>query len=239
MYGHHSTFSVGPPASAETAVGIAPRVSLPLPLLQLNEQLEARTPADIIRWAADIFDRRLCLTASFADTLLIDVATSVVPDVEVLFLDTGFHFPETLETMRTATAQYRLNLTVLRPQREQANVWRDGTTSCCEARKVVPLDKALRARGGAWLSGLRRTDSPERADTPIVQRDRRGLIKINPLAAWTHDEVDRYLASHPVLANPLAAQGYESIGCWPCTEPSAGRQGRWSGEAKTECGLHL
>lgn len=235
MYGHHSTFSVGPPAASETAVGIAPR----LPLPQLNEQLEAQTPAQIIRWAAETFDRSLCLTASFADTLLIAVATSVVPDVEVLFLDTGFHFPETIDTMHKATAHYDLNLTVLRPPREQANVWRDGPTSCCEVRKVLPLDDALRARGGAWLTGLRRSDSPERADTPIVQRDRRGLIKINPLAAWTDHDVDEYLSSHAVLANPLTAQGYESIGCWPCTEPSEGRQGRWAGEAKTECGLHL
>lgn len=205
-----------------------------------NAELEAASPDEIVRWAVDRFGRRLALTASFAETTLIDIATRVDPDVHVVFLDTGFHFAETLSTVRRAMERYRLNLSVLRPDPDAADVWADGTDACCAARKVAPLDRFLRGHADAWLSGLRRADHPDRADARIVSIDRRGLVKVNPIAAMTDDEYAAYADEHDVLVNSLHLDGYASIGCWPCTEPSTdGRAGRWAGSGKTECGLHL
>jgi phosphoadenosine phosphosulfate reductase len=206
---------------------------------RLNERFESARPDEIIRWAHEQFGHRLALTASFADTTLIDLATSVAPDVEVIFLDTGFHFAETLNTVRRAMERYSLNLTVLRPPADAADVWAHGSDGCCEARKVAPLDRYLTGHVDAWLSGVRRADSDDRQDAAIVSIDRRGLIKINPMANMTDDEYDIYIAEHDVVVNTLQFDGYASIGCWPCTEPSSdGRSGRWGG-AKSECGLHL
>jgi phosphoadenosine phosphosulfate reductase len=120
--------------------------------------------------------------------------------------------------------------------------WKIDTDGCCAARKVAPLEEALAGRD-AWMSGLRRADDPSRAETPIVSRDRRGLVKVNPLATWSDADVDAYVAEHDVVTNPLLQRGYPSIGCWPCTRPVGpgedARAGRWSGSTKTECGLHL
>lgn len=208
-------------------------------LAELNDRFETATPGEIVRWAAARFGRRLAMTASFADTTLIDIATSVAPDIEVLFFDTGFHFAETLNTVRRAMERYALNLTVLRPAADAPDVWAHGSASCCAARKVDPLDSYLPLHADAWLSGLRRADDPGRSDAPIVSIDRRGLVKVNPLATMTDDAYEAYVAEHDVLVNTLRLDGYASIGCWPCTEPSTdGRAGRWGG-TKTECGLHL
>jgi phosphoadenosine phosphosulfate reductase len=206
---------------------------------RLNRRFESARPTEIIRWAHEQFGQRLALTASFADTTLIDLATSVAPDVEVIFLDTGFHFAETLNTVRRAMERYSLNLTVLRPPADADDVWAHGSDGCCEARKVAPLDRHLTGHVDAWLSGVRRADSDDRRDAPIVSIDRRGLVKINPMANMTDDEYDAYVVEHDVVVNTLQYDGYASIGCWPCTEPSTdGRSGRWGG-AKSECGLHL
>ncbi len=208
----------------------------------LNERFEAAHPETIIRWAVDAFGDSLCLTTSFQDTLLVDLATGVDPEVEVVFLDTGFHFAETLRVARRAQARYRLNLRVERPDADAADVWADGQAACCGSRKVELLDRALAGRA-AWMSGLRRDDGPQRARTPIVEVDRRGLVKINPLAAWPAAEADRHVAEHDVIRNPLFADGFTSVGCWPCTErpldETDPRSGRWADSAKTECGLHL
>jgi phosphoadenosine phosphosulfate reductase len=180
--------------------------------------------------------------ASFADTLLIHIATEVEPDIEVVFIDTGLHFAETLATVRRAMERYSLNLTVLQPTSGASDVWANGSESCCAARKVAPLERFLSARADAWMSGLRRDDGGGRASTPIVGRDRRGLVKINPLAAWSRDELERFSIANDVLINPLSFEGYPSIGCWPCTESASGddlRAGRWAGSGKSECGLHL
>lgn len=208
-------------------------------LVPLNRHLDGVGPADIVAWASQRFGRRLAMTASFADTTLIDIATSVDPDIEVIFFDTGFHFAETLNTVRRAMERYSLNLTVLRPAADAPDVWAHGSDACCAARKVDPLDSYLPRHADAWLSGLRRADSAARADAPIVSIDRRGLVKVNPLANMTDVEYEAYVADHHVLVNTLQLDGYASIGCWPCTEPSTdGRSGRWGG-SKTECGLHL
>jgi phosphoadenosine phosphosulfate reductase len=182
----------------------------------------------------------LVLTASFADTTLIDVAVRVAADIEVVFLDTGFHFAETLSTVRRAMERYALHLTVLRPPADAPDVWVDGQEACCADRKTSPLDRFLTEHADAWLSGVRRADGPDRADAPIVSLDRRGLVKVNPLATMDDRQYSAYVERHDVLVNTLHLDGYASIGCWPCTEPCAeGRGGRWAGTAKTECGLHL
>jgi phosphoadenosine phosphosulfate reductase len=205
-----------------------------------NNRLADATPTEIVRWANDRFGRRLVVTASFAECTLIDIATAVDPDIEVVFLDTGFHFAETLDTVRRAMERYALNLTVLRAEAHVADVWARGTEACCNARKVEPLDRHLAHRADAWLSGLRRADHPDRASVPIVSIDRRGLVKVNPIAAMTDAEHAAYIDVHDVLVNTLRPDGYASIGCWPCTERATdGRSGRWAGSGKTECGLHL
>ena len=147
-----------------------------------NRALDGATPDEIVGWALDTFGTRLVLTASFADTTLIDIATRVDPDIEVVFLDTGFHFAETLNVVRRAMERYSLNLTVLRPQPDAADVWASGTKACCDARKVEPLERYLVGHADAWLSGLRRADDAGRAEAPIVSVDKRGLIKVNPMA---------------------------------------------------------
>jgi phosphoadenosine phosphosulfate reductase len=205
---------------------------------RINSALEGVGPAEIVRWAHGRFGGRLKMTASFADTTLIDIATGVAPDIEVVFLDTGFHFAETLNTVRRAMERYALNLTVLRPAADAADVWEHGSDACCAARKIDPLADYLPRHADAWLSGLRRADSTERADAPIVSIDARGLVKVNPMANMSDDEYAAYIVEHDVIVNTLAYDGYASIGCWPCTEPSADRSGRWGG-AKSECGLHL
>ena len=232
-----------PPSAVvpETPVAMRRRSALDAAEIDaVNVELERSTPQEIVRWALDTFGKRLVMTASFSDTTLIDIATSVDPDVEVVFLDTGFHFAETLNVVRRAMDRYSLNLTVLRPEANAVDLWATGTAACCEARKVGPLDRYLVGHADAWMSGLRRADDPGRADKPIVSVDKRGLVKIYPLAAMSDDEHARYVAEHDVLVNPLHHEGYASIGCWPCTEPSVdGRSGRWAGSDKTECGLHL
>lgn len=207
---------------------------------ELDARFAHAEPHEIVRWAHRQFGRRLAMTASFADTMMIHLATSVDPDVSVIFLDTGFHFSETLATVRRAMERYALNLTVLRPDGDAADVWERGTEACCNARKVEPVDRHLATHADAWLSGVRRADDPVRANTPIVSIDRRGLVKINPIAAMTDDEYGAYVVGNDVIVNPLRFDGYASIGCWPCTEPATdGRSGRWAGTGKTECGLHL
>ena len=200
-------------------------------------RLDGAPAHEIVRWAVGRFGTGLSATTSFADTVLVDVAMSVEPDLDVVFVDTGFHFAETLETMRRAQARYGLALRVARPDPVAADLWSDGTDACCLVRKVGPLDDALRGRA-AWLSGLRRTDHPGRAHTPVVELDRRGLVKVNPLAAWTDDDVARYVDERGLIVNPLSAAGYGSIGCWPCTTPATGRDGRWADLDRVECGIH-
>src|SRR5262245_38198638 len=226
---------------AETAVALRRRSALTQAEIDAaNELLADATPGEIVRWALDAFGSRLVLTASFADTTLIDIATRVDPDIEVVFLDTGFHFAETLNVVRRAMERYALNLTVLRPERDAADLWQAGTKACCDARKVLPLERYLVGHADAWLSGLRRADDAGRADAPIVSVDKRGLIKVNPIAAMSDAEYQRYIVDNDVLVNTLHLDGYASIGCWPCTEPSTdGRAGRWAGSDITECGLHL
>ncbi len=198
----------------------------------------------MVRWLVDTIplDRIIVASAMTSDTVLVDVAAKVAPGIEVLFLDTGYHFAETLQTANAVEHRYPITLRVAPALPIGDERYLTDPDGCCHDRKVVPLEQGLAGRL-AWISGVRRSDSPVRADTPFVHRDRRGLIKLNPLAAWTDDDLATYANIHEVPMNPLLDQGYPSIGCVPCTRrPAEGddpRSGRWSAHAKTECGLHL
>ena len=210
-------------------------------LAAVSASLEGAPAEDVVRWAADTFGERLCLTTSLTDAVLVDLVARVAPGTEVVFLDTQYHFPETLATLDVVRERYPVKLQVRRPDVPRDDLWRTDTDACCAVRKVAQLDAALAGKE-AWLSGLRRDDSPDRADTPVVQRDGRGLVNVNPIVTWTDDDVALYIELHDVPVNPLVARGYPSVGCWPCTQAVAEgddkRAGRWAGSAKTECGLH-
>jgi phosphoadenosine phosphosulfate reductase len=210
-------------------------------LAAISSHLESAPASEIVAWAVETFGDGLCLAASMADAVLIDVATRVHPSIEVVFLDTQYHFPETLATADRVKRRYKLELRVLTPDRDPDDLWRTDTDACCDARKVQPMAKHLATRT-AWMSGLRRAESDSRRDAAIVSHDSRGLVKINPLATWSDAQVDAYIAENDVPVNPLLFDGYPSIGCWPCTRRvEAGedaRAGRWAGSSKTECGLN-
>ena len=209
-------------------------------LAERSAAFEPASATRIVRWAVDTFGDRLAIAASMTDAVLIDIAAKVAPGIEVLFIDTGYHFPETLATVDAVRDRYDIRLRVLSVPPVDPPLWKDQPT-CCSAAKVAQLDAGLAGRS-AWFSGLRRTDADTRAHVPIVSRDRRGLVKVNPLANWSDEDVAGYIAEHDVPVNPLVAQGYPSIGCAPCTSPVADgedpRAGRWRGLDKTECGIH-
>src|SRR5262249_33729626 len=170
-------------------------------LAAISAEMEQAAPEDIVRWAASMFGERLCLTTSLTDAVLVDLVSRVAPGTEVIFLDTQYHFPETLDTLEVVRRRYPVKLTVRRPDAPRDDLCRTDTDACCAVRKVAQLDAALTGKE-AWLSGLRRDDSPDRADTPIVQRDKRGLVKVNPIANWTDDDVALYIQLHDVPVNP-------------------------------------
>lgn len=218
------------------------RVALPdAELARLSFAFETESAEEVVRWAIKTFETRVCIAASMTDAVLIDIAVRIEPSVEVIFLDTQYHFPETLQTLEVVRAHYRLNLTIKRPDYAPDDLWRSDPDACCSLRKVQQLDDALRDKE-AWMTGLRRAESASRADAPFLSRDSRGLVRVSPLIKWTDGDVARYIAAHDVPVNPLLARGFPSIGCWPCTRAvDAGedrRAGRWPGHAKTECGIH-
>ena len=225
---------------AETYVSDQPLSSEALALV--SEGFESAPASAAIRWAVQTFGDSLVLAASFEDIVLIDLATKLAPSLEVVFLDTEAHFPETLDFVDEVRARYNLNLTVTKPGPEAA-AHPCGSEQCCQFRKVEPLQRALAGKR-AWLTSLKRSDGPTRADAPIVSWDTSfGLVKVNPLAAWTDRDIASYLADHDLPVHPLVPQGYLSIGCAPTTRPVAvgedARAGRWSGLDKSECGLHV
>jgi len=211
-------------------------------LAEISDRFETASASAVLRWARDRFGASLVLASSFQDCVLIDVAARQYPEIEVVFLDTGFHFPETLDYVETVRRRYDLNLRVLGPALGPGE-WPCGTDRCCELRKVAPLAQALEGRD-AWMTGLRRTEAATRAEAPIVGWDEgRGLIKVNPLATWTDRDVSGYVIDHGLPVHPLTSQGFLSIGCAPTTRAvlpgEDPRAGRWSGTDKTECGIHL
>ncbi len=225
---------------AETGVSDEPRSTEDL--AQVSARFESAPASAVVRWAVETFGDAIVLAASFEDIVLIDLATKVAPGIEVVFLDTEAHFPETLSFVDDVRARYELNLTVTTPGPEAA-AHPCGSAQCCQFRKVEPLRRALTGKR-AWLTSLKRSDGPTRADAPIVSWDASfGLVKINPLATWTDRDIASYLADHDLPVHPLVPQGYSSIGCAPTTRPVAegedARAGRWSGLDKSECGLHV
>jgi phosphoadenosine phosphosulfate reductase len=217
---------------------------------EAGRRLEGRRAEDIVAWAAGEFGERFCVTSSFADAVLVHVVSRVVPGVDVVFLDTGLHFAETLKVREQVAVTMPVTVRSIRPRLtvgQQDGLYGPRLFSrdpdeCCALRKVEPLERAL-ADYDAWAAGLRRDESPTRAHTPVVTFEpARGKVKVNPLAAWTQADVDAYISRYDIPVNALIKQGYASVGCWPCTRRTkAGedpRAGRWPMFDKTECGLH-
>jgi phosphoadenosine phosphosulfate reductase len=205
----------------------------------------------VLRWVGDTYGDAFAITSSMSDGLLSHLASEALPGVHVIFLDTGYHFAETLGTRDWITSVLPItliNATAAQTVAEQdavhgAKLHDRDPDLCCSLRKVQPLAEAL-AGYIAWGSGVRRDESASRAATKIVDFDaKRGMLKINPLAAWNQDDVDAYVARHHIPVNPLVELGFASIGCAPCTRAVAPgedpRAGRWAGSTKTECGIHL
>jgi phosphoadenosine phosphosulfate reductase len=220
-------------------------------LARAGSRLLRTSPAeDVVAWAAGQFGESLAVASSMSNGVLAHLVSRFVPGVDVLFLDTGYHFVETLGTRDVAEALLPITVVDGRAERsvaEQdvvhgARLYDHDPEACCRMRKVEPLAREL-AGYEAWVSGIRRDEAPTRLGSPKVAWDaRHGLVKVNPLAAWTFDDLLDYADEHGVPMNPLLAEGYPSIGCAPCTirvEPGEDpRSGRWAGLAKTECGIH-
>ena len=223
-------------------------------LRELADAAEARfadrPAAEVLAWAGQTFGPGLVLASSMADTHLVHLAQTVVPGIDVLFLETGYHFPETIGTRDAVAAVYDVNLisiTARQTVAEQdaqygARLHDRDPERCCALRKVEPLERGL-SPYTAWVNGMRRVDAPTRKDIRTVDFDaKRGMVKISPIAGWTDQDVREYVDKHGVLVNPLFEDGYTSIGCAPCTRRTAPgedpRSGRWAGFSKTECGLH-
>jgi phosphoadenosine phosphosulfate reductase len=223
-------------------------------------ELEGASAIDLLRWTDENFGGvrgpRASATCNYVvasnmqDAVLVDLAAKVRPGVPVMFLDTGYHFVETIGTRDAIEAVYDVRVLNVTPEHTVAqqdellgkDLFARDPGECCRLRKVVPLGKALRGYS-AWVTGLRRVEAPTRANAPLIGFDEVfGLVKINPLAAWTDQDMDDYIAENDVLVNPLVYEGYPSIGCAPCTAKVADgadpRSGRWEGTGKIECGLH-
>ena len=206
--------------------------------------LESATPGDIVRWAADRVGASITVTCSFEDVVLAHVAAVAVPGIEIVMIDTQYLFAETKWLADELRKVIDINLRIVRPLNVTPdNLWQTNTEACCNVRKVLPLN-ALLAENAGWVTGVRRIDGPTRSDTPVLSLDAtRKVLKVNPLALYSDEEMESYEFLYELPRNPLKDRGYPSIGCWPCTKPVAPgedkRAGRWAGEAKTECGLHV
>jgi phosphoadenosine phosphosulfate reductase len=208
-------------------------------------------PADeVIKWAAQTFGSRICITSSMTDAVIIHLVSRLTPGIDVLFLDTGYHFAETIGTRDAVSAVYPVNVVNVTPATTVAEqdaelgpkLYGRNPDLCCYLRKVVPLEKAL-GPYDAWITGVRKDETDSRSTTRVVQWDsKRQMVKVNPIVDWSQEQVDTYIAEQGVLVNPLVYDGYPSIGCQTCTmRVEAGadpRSGRWAGTAKTECGIH-
>ena len=210
----------------------------------LNDRFADAPAENVMAWAEQTFGADLVvLVAMTTDVVLVDLVSRHAPSAQVVFLDTGHHFPETLTFVETVRQRYKNTLiSVQGSGLAPAEMWITDPNTCCHLRKVVPMEDALAGRD-AWVSGMRRVDSLLRADVAVVQRDKRGLLKLNPLAHWSDDDLAKFVERNQVPQHPLLAEGYTSIGCGPCTRKIApgehSRDGRWTGHDKTECGLHL
>lgn len=212
--------------------------------------LEGADAAEVIRWAADSFAGSVVSTQAMANTTMAHLISVNAPEIPVVFLDTGYHFPETLATRDDLAARTNINLITITPFQSVAeqdaqygkDLWARDPDLCCQLRKVLPMEESLIGYE-AWITGLRIASSPSREDVPVVQFDeKRGVLKISPMLHWSDEDLLRYTLEHDVPVNPLMYDGYPSIGCGPCTARVAPgedpRSGRWAGQDKIECGLH-
>jgi phosphoadenosine phosphosulfate reductase len=206
---------------------------------RLNADFADAPASRVVKWAIENYGPSLTLASSMQDAVLIDIAHRIDPAIDVFFIDTGLHFPETWDTLRAVEDKYGIKVRVV--AKTERNWKEDDPAHCCEQAKVDGLNDALAGKQ-AWLTALKRVDAVTRVEVPLIGFDKRGLVKLNPLAAWTDDDVYGYAADHDVPVHPLVAKGYLSIGCAPCTVPVAPgqhpRSGRWADSDKTECGLH-
>ena len=216
----------------------------------VGAELELAPAENIIEWAVATFGERFCITSSMGDAVLAHLASKVAPGVDVVFLDTGYHFAETIGTRDAVEATLDVNLLTITPKQSVAeqdaaygkDLYKTDPDLCCALRKVQPLAESLE-QYDAWATGLRRAETHNRVIAPVVGWDaRKGKVKVSPLARWSDDDIQRYIADNHVLVNPLVYDGYPSIGCAPCTRRVAPgddpRSGRWAGTNKTECGIH-
>ncbi|WP_084105140.1 phosphoadenylyl-sulfate reductase [Demequina sp. NBRC 110056] len=217
---------------------------------QVNSLLETASAEHVADWAVATFGKRLGVASSMQDTILPHLFGTRLEGVDVLFLETGYHFPETLATRDESAARFPITIVDVTPRQTVAeqdaefgkDLFARDPNLCCFMRKVDPLANALQGYD-AWVTGARRVDAVTRSEMPIISWDaKHGLVKINPLALWDDADVERYQVTHDLPRNPLVAQGYPSIGCGPCTRKvlpgEDARAGRWSGQGKTECGIH-
>ncbi len=215
-----------------------------------QERFADSDTAEILAWVAEEFGYRTAVACSMADAVLPHVVAQHLPWVDTLFLETGYHFAETIGTRDAVEASMQLSIVDVKPRRSVAEqdaefgekLYERDPALCCQMRKVEPLHETLQGYE-VWITGVRRDEAPTRANTPFVTwDDKNGLVKVNPLAAWSFDDLLAYADDNDVIVNPLVNDGYPSIGCAPCTRRVAPgedpRAGRWAGLDKTECGLH-
>lgn len=218
--------------------------------LRAGEELETATALEILQWGQDTLGDSWCVASSMADAVMAHLSSRIRPGVDVVFLDTGYHFPETMgmaDAVRTVVPITLKTILPLRTVAEQdaehgKDLFARDPDACCAMRKVEPLERGLAPYSG-WVSGLRRDEAATRAATKVVEWDaKREMVKLNPIATWDQDMVDQYIADNGILVNPLLFDGYGSVGCAPCTRrllPGEDvRAGRWAGTDKIECGIH-
>lgn len=216
-----------------------------------SEALDGKEPQAALKWVVENFDvNDFALACSFSEVVLLDMLIKIRPDARVFFIDTGFLFKETCETVGRIEKKYGIRVervsTELAPgefdRLKSAELWRHDPDRCCELLKVEPMRRYLRGLK-AWITGIRRDQAPTRANTPVVALDRKfGLVKVCPLVNWSRKDIWDYILKNEVPYNALLDSGYSSIGCTHCTRPVGPggdvRSGRWAGHEKTECGLH-
>jgi phosphoadenosine phosphosulfate reductase len=231
---------------------LTPTPELLAELAAASAKLESATPEEILQWAVDRFAPRFTMATAFGPEgmVILHMLAQIAPDTPVFNLDTGYQFPETLELRDRVAQRYGIQVELKRPELSVAEyeaqhggpVYKTDPNRCCADRKLAVLFQGVIGMH-AWASAIRRDQSSDRSKAPIVGWDKRfGLAKVSPLANWTKSQVWKMITDHDIPYNPLHDQGYTSIGCWPCTRAvmfgEDERAGRWSGFAKTECGLH-